>query len=105
MLERLLKMRRGIIGYFANFHSLTKNRPIVKRPKTIRQITFAEDQGALTPPYSRPKRNISVPPMIRRAPDQSIAFRPARRGVLGVSMSRNTERIMNARPSQGLGSC
>ena len=90
-----------MMGYFANFHSFTKKSPIVKNPKTMRQITFAEAQGLLTPPYSRPKRNIKVPPTMRREPDQSMAFRPARRGVLGVSMSRNMKMIMKARPSQG----
>lgn len=42
-----------------------------------------------------------VPQTIVREPSQSIALSPARRGVLGVSMSRKTRMIMNARPSKG----
>ena len=72
-------------------------------PKTIKQTTVADDQGYETPPYSRPRRNIIVPPTIVMVPIQSTALRPARRGVVGVSMSRKKKRIMKARPSKGTG--
>lgn len=45
MLERYLKMRRGMTGYLASFHSLRKKRPMVKSPNTMRQMTVAESQG------------------------------------------------------------
>ena len=54
----------------------------------MRQRTVAEVQGKLTPPYSRPRRNMIVPPVMVITPIQSMAFRPAPIGVLGVSMSR-----------------
>ena len=44
---------------------------------------------------------MSVPPIIKRLPSQSIAFRPAHTGVFGVSRSRkNTTRISD-KPSKG----
>ncbi len=42
-----------------------------------------------------------VPPTISTDPSQSIAFKPAKRGVFGVSMSRKKSMMMNARPSKG----
>ena len=42
-----------------------------------------------------------VPPTIRIEPSQSIAFRPASRGVFGVSISRKNIMMTNARPSKG----
>ena len=76
------------MGYLASFHSLIKKRTIVMTPNTSRQMTIAEDQGKDTPPYSRPRRNMTVPPVTSRTPSQSIAFRPSSMGVFGVSMSR-----------------
>ena len=100
-LEGLEKRRSGIIGYFANFHSLMKKRTMVITPNTSRQTTVAEDQGKDTPPYSRPRRNITVPPVISITPSQSMAFRPSRMGVLGVSMSRKTMMMAKAMLSNG----
>ncbi len=99
--ERCLKMLRGIIGYFANFHSLTKNRAMVMTPNKIRHTTVAEDHGKLTPPYSRPRRSIIVPPVIVMTPTQSIAFRPAPIGVLGVSISSRKRIMTKASASKG----
>lgn len=99
--ERYLKIRRGIIGYLASFHSLIKKSPKVRIPNTIRQTTVAEFQGWLTPPYSRPRRNIIVPPTTVILPIQSMALKPAKSGVFGVSMSRKKEIMINARPSNG----
>ena len=70
-------------------------------PKTSRQTTVAEDQGKDTPPYSRPRRNITVPPLTSMMPVQSIAFRPSRMGVLGVSISRKNMMMAKAIPSKG----
>ena len=44
-LESWEKRRRGIMGYFASFHSLRKKRTIVTTPNTKTQTTVAEDQG------------------------------------------------------------
>ena len=70
-------------------------------PNTSRQTTVAEDQGKDTPPYSRPRRNMTVPPVINITPSQSMAFRPSRMGVLGVSMSRKTMMMAKAILSNG----
>ena len=101
MLERLEKRRSGIIGYLASFHSLMKKRTIVMTPNTSRQTTVAEDQGKDTPPYSRPRRNMTVPPVTSMTPSQSMAFRPSRMGVFGVSMSRKTIMMAKAIASKG----
>ena len=103
MLEGLEKRRSGIIGYLANFHSLMKKRTMVMTPNTSRQTTVAEDQGKDTPPYSRPRRNMTVPPVMSMTPIQSMAFKPSRIGVLGVSMSRKTKIMAKAIPSKGTG--
>ena len=42
-----------------------------------------------------------MPPIIRREPSQSMALMPARKGVLGVAMSRKIRMITKARASQG----
>jgi hypothetical protein len=42
-----------------------------------------------------------VPPTIVRDPSQSTAFRPFRRGVFGVWMSRKKNRMIKATPSKG----
>ena len=44
---------------------------------------------------------MTVPPTMVREPSQSIARRPARRGVFGVSMSRRKRINTKARPSKG----
>lgn len=100
-LDRYLKIRRGMIGYLANFHSLRKKRPNVASPNTMRQMTMGEPQGYVTPPYSRPRRNIMVPPTIVMHPSQSIAFNPAKSGVFGVSMSRKKMMMAKAMASIG----
>ena len=100
-LEGFEKRRSGIIGYLASFHSLIKKRTIVMTPNTSRQTTVAEDQGKDTPPYSRPRRNMTVPPVISMTPSQSMAFKPSRIGVFGVSMSRKTMMMAKAMPSKG----
>ena len=101
MFERCLKRRKGISGYLAKNPSLTKNSPIVPRPKIIKQMTVAESQGKVTPPNSKPRRNMTVPPTIRSEPSQSIALRPSRIGVLGVCMSRKSIKMIKATPSHG----
>ena len=101
MLDGLEKRRSGIIGYLASFHSLMKKRTRVMTPNTSRQTTVAEDQGKDTPPYSRPRRNMTVPPVTRTTPSQSMAFRPSRIGVLGISMSRKTKMMAKAIASKG----
>lgn len=99
--ERNLKILSGIIGYFANFHSLMKKIPIVTTPNTIRHTTVAEDHGKLTPPYSSPSSNIIVPLVIVMTPTQSIAFKPAPIGVFGVSISRRKSIMTKASASNG----
>lgn len=42
-----------------------------------------------------------VPPTIVREPSQSMARRPASRGVFGVSMSKRKRIITKANPSKG----
>jgi hypothetical protein len=91
----------GITGYFANFHSQIRKREKVNAPKIMRQRTRALSQGAVTPPYWRPKRNMRVPPTTVREPIQSIALRPAQMGVRGVLMSRKKRMMKKARPSRG----
>lgn len=44
-----------------------------------------------------------VPVTMVSDPSQSMALRPARRGVLGVSMSRYRRIMIKARPSKGTG--
>lgn len=88
-------------GYFAIFHSLRKNRAQTTMPKTIRQITVGDFQEYCTPPNSRPSRNMTVPPTIVIEPSQSMALRPARIGVFGVSISRKKKIMIKASPSQG----
>lgn len=90
-----------MIGYLANFHSLRKKRAKMTSPNTMRQMTIGESQGYVTPPYSRPRRNITVPPTTVKHPSQSIAFKPAKSGVLGVSMSRNSMMMAKAMASIG----
>ena len=100
-LERLVNNRGGIIGYLATFHSLIRKRTKVMNPKTRRHRTVAESQAKDTPPYPSPRRNITVPPVARMTPVQSMAFRPSSMGVLGVSISRNNMMMAKAIPSKG----
>lgn len=95
------KSAKGMMGYLANLHSQIRKREKVKTPKIMRQRTKAESQGAVTPPYWRPKRNMRVPPTTVRQPIQSIARRPGRMGVRGVLMSRKKKRTKKASPSRG----
>jgi hypothetical protein len=101
MLERVANSRIGMIGYFANFASMTKNNAKVAIPATSRPMTMPLFQGCSVPPYSRPRRNMTVAPVSRAAPAQSIAFRPALRFVVGVLTSRKITVIANASPSSG----
>jgi len=94
-------MRRGIIGYFATFHSTNPKMRNEMNPKMSKQMIVADFQGYSTPPSSRPKRIIRVPPMTKNAPAQSIAFKPAMRGVFGVFRSRKKKMIIKASPSRG----
>lgn len=96
-----LNNRRGMMGYLASFHSLRKKRPNVTAPKTKRQITVAEFQGKDIPPNSKANRNITVPPTTVMVPIQSMARIPARKGVLGVSIFKNTIKIRRATPPTG----
>lgn len=70
-------------------------------PNTMRHTTMGESQGYVTPPYSRPRRNIIVPPTTVTHPSQSIAFKPAKSGVFGVSMSRKIMMMAKAMASIG----
>lgn len=101
MLDLCLKIRSGIIGYLASFHSFRKKRTTKTAPNTKRQTTVAEDQGKLTPPYVRPSRNITVPAVIVMTPIQSMALRPDMMAVFGVSMSRKKRMMANAIASKG----
>ena len=73
----------------------------MKIPKTMRQITFAEPHGSMTPPNSRPRRSMSVPPTIVRDPVQSTALRPSQTGVFGLSRCRKIHRRMKTVPVIG----
>ncbi len=44
---------------------------------------------------------MTVPPVMVMTPTQSMALRPARMGVLGVSMSRKRRMMRKARASKG----
>lgn len=101
ILLREEKMPMGMMGYLANFHSHTPKRTQTATPKMMRHRTSAESQGALTPPYCMPKRNMSVPPTMVSEPSQSMALRPSRMGVRGVLTSRKKRRMKKARPSRG----
>lgn len=59
-------------------------RPAATRPNTIRHMTIGEDQGCVTPPKSRPNRNMKVAPIIVMLPSQSIAWIPVISGVFAV---------------------
>lgn len=89
------------MGYLASFHSCRRDSVHAVMPKIIRQITSAEFQGALTPPVSRPIRNIRVPPIRRRVPTQSMLRRPASRGVLGDEIRRKRNMISSDIPPIG----
>lgn len=91
MLEEFENNRRGITGYFANFHSMITNMIETSNPKTMRHMTLAESQGNVIPPNSKPSRNMTVPPTMARLPNQSTALSPAPSGVLGLSKCKNKE--------------
>lgn len=91
----------GRMGYLAILRSMRTKIPRVTAPKIMRQITVGDFQGNDTPPNSRPKRNISVPPMTTMVPSQSIVRRPAMSGVLGVSILSQMRRVARATPPNG----
>lgn len=100
-LDSVLKCARGITGCFASFHCDRIKNTNRMMPGTMRQRTVAELQGKLTPPKPRPRRNSRVVVVTVGAPSQSMAFKPATKGVFGVWTSRKTNRMMKAIPSQG----
>jgi hypothetical protein len=67
----------------------------------MRQITRGEFQGTVAPPNSRPSSSIRTKPMIDRLPNQSIALRPSRIGVLGLWTSRYRNNKMKVVPEMG----
>lgn len=90
------------MGYFANRHSFRTNRPTVRIPKTMRQMTVADFQGKAWPPNWRPRRSMRVPPTMVRLPTQSMALRPVITGVRGVCrLLRKKAMIRKATPSKG----
>lgn len=101
MLGRPLNKCRGITGYRANFDSFTRNKTTITTLKVIRQRTFAELQGKITPPNSRPRRRVIVAPTIAMLPSQSTALRPAMIGVRGVSSFKNSTKAKNTTPEHG----
>ncbi|QSS56377.1 hypothetical protein I7I53_04568 [Histoplasma capsulatum var. duboisii H88] len=91
----------GRMGYLATLRSIMTKSPRVMAPKIRRQITVGEFQGRVMPPNSRPKRNMSVPPMMSMVPSQSIVLRPAISEVLGVSILSHMRSVTRARPPNG----
>lgn len=103
--ERCLNSLRGMTGYRASFHSLTTKRQATTKPKIIKQRTVGEVQGYVTPPNSRPKSTMSVPPTMVREPAQSTALRPSQTGVLGLWRCRKKESAMITVPVIGTTIC
>ena len=101
MLDWWPKMRMGIMGEIGSLTSIMAKRIRVRIPKMMREMTIADVHGRVTPPRRRPKRSINVPPTMVMAPSQSIAFKPAINGVLGVLRSRNIKMMTNASPPSG----
>ena len=99
--DLFLKIRLGIMGYFAILASTGINSNAATTPKTSRQMIVTEFHGKYVPPSSRPKRKRSVPATIKKAPSQSMAAKPSKTGVLGVVRSRNKRMIKKASPSRG----
>ena len=89
------------MGEIGNSISIRAKRMRVRIPKMMRFKTIADVHGRVTPPRRRPKRSINVPPTMVMAPSQSIAFKPAINGVLGVWRSRNIKMMMKANPPSG----
>jgi hypothetical protein len=52
-------------------------KPSMRIPNTIKQITFGEFHGNVSPPKSRPSNVISVTPSMVTVPNQSTAFIPS----------------------------
>ena len=75
--------------------------PTNSTPKTIRQTTFGEFQGNVSPPKSRPSKVMRVTPSIVTVPNQSIAFIPSHILVLGLWTSKNSKIIRKAKPAKG----
>ena len=100
-MEVLRKRRRGINGYSANLASLKIKKPIIRTPNTMRQMTFGEFQGNVSPPKSRPSNVMSVTPSMVTVPNQSIAFIPSQIWVFGLWTSKNSRIIRKANPASG----
>lgn len=101
MFEGWAKTPNGIKGYFATFFSLRKKSTDMNAPKTIRQITFGDDQGKITPPKSSPSKSISVRPRMHRLPRKSIALSPSTTFVLGLWTSRKKRSRKKVSPEIG----
>lgn len=67
----------------------------------ITQMTLGEVHGNITPPNSRPRRNIKVAPVMVILPNQSIAFSPVTKGVSGTFRSKKKTTTRNDRAEQG----
>lgn len=61
--------------------------------------------GKVTPPSSRPTRNMIVNAKIKKLPSQSIALKPLMKGVFGLWTSRAMSKIMKVTPDIGLLYC
>jgi hypothetical protein len=90
-----------MIGEEASLHSARRKSRNVRPPKTRRQTTMLEDQGKVDPPNWRPRRNIVVAATMRKLPSQSMAFRPASKGIFSVSSLTVKKMQMNAMPVRG----
>jgi hypothetical protein len=101
MFDGWLNTPNGIRGYRATFFSLKMNRPPITTPKTIRQITFGDDHGNITPPKSRPRSNMRVSPRMHRLPKKSMAMIPSTTFVLGLWTSRKKRSRTKAVPEIG----
>lgn len=67
----------------------------------IKQMTFGELHGAITPPKSRPSSNIKTKPRTETLPSQSIALSPSKALVRGLWTSRKTRSKTKAKPWMG----
>jgi hypothetical protein len=76
-------------------------RPPITTPKTMRQMTFGDDQGKMTPPKSRPRSSMRVSPRTHKLPKKSIALRPSTTFVLGLCTSRKNKRRKKVVPEMG----
>lgn len=100
MFERLLNVLNGIKGYLAIFFSLKKNKTPITQLNTMRQMTFGEFHGKMTPPKSRPRSNMSTKPRTDALPAQSMALNPSSAFVFGLCTSKNTRSKTKVVPVQ-----